>query len=275
MHGLGNDFIIIDAINQRVDEPDLESLSRQLCDRRFGVGADGVILGLTSKTSDFKMRIFNSDGSEPEMCGNGIRCFSKFLYENHLTEKDVFSVETMAGIIVPALIIRNGTVEGVEVDMGVPVLERNYIPMTGPYGEKVIGEPLKLKGKTFVITSVSMGNPHVVIFVDNLKDMEGDKWGPLLENHEYFPERVNVEFAQILNPKEIVAKVWERGAGETMACGTGACAILVAGVLNQKCERAATIHLPGGALSIEWQEADNHIMMAGPAAFVFRGEVEI
>lgn len=262
LHGLGNDFAVVDAINQRVDLNDASRISQLVCSRNFGVGADGLILVLPSSKNDIQMRIFNPDGSEPEMCGNGIRCFAKFVYENKMIEKDVFSVETGAGTIVPALILENGEVKAVEVDMGQPVYSK-------------INEELNVGGQTFRFTDVSMGNPHAVVFVDDLKALDIDRLGPLFENNPRFPKRTNTEFTQVINRKEAVVIVWERGAGETLACGTGACATLVAGVLNNKLDRKATIHLPGGDLLIEWQESDNHIMMTGPATSVYKGEIQV
>jgi diaminopimelate epimerase len=274
MQGLGNDFIILDAINQRLENLDFAKLSQDLCDRNFGVGADGLILVLTSEQCDFKMRIFNADGSEPEMCGNGIRCFSRFVYEQKLTEKDVFSVETLAGTIVPALIIQDGEVNAVEVDMGKPVLAPTEIPVKNFSGKNVIAQPLEIAGQTFTFTAVSMGNPHAIFLVDDLKRLDIDKFGPLLENHPYFPNRTNVEFVQILSRNEAILIVWERGAGKTLACGTGACASVVAGILNQQLDRKVVMHLPGGDLSIEWQKSDDHVIMNGAAETVFKGEIE-
>jgi diaminopimelate epimerase len=273
MHGLGNDFIIINTINQRTDNLNSFDLAKNLCHRHFGIGADGLILVEESKNSDIKMRIINSDGSEAEMCGNGIRCFSKYLYENDILNKEVFSVETKAGVIVPSLIIKDGKVIGIEVDMGIPILERKDIPMKGNPSDLVISEKLTINGSSFNITCVSMGNPHAVIFVDNLQDINLETLGPLFENHPIFPEKINTEFIQIKNRNEAFMLVWERGAGKTMACGTGACASVVAGVLNNKLNRKAKIHLPGGTLSVEWQETDDHIVLTGPSKNVFHGEI--
>jgi diaminopimelate epimerase len=275
LHGLGNDFILIDAINQRLDNLDYAKLAVNLCSRNFGIGADGLILVLASEKQDIKMRIFNSDGSEPEMCGNGIRCFARFVYENKLIEKEVFSVETNAGVIIPALVLKDGLVEAVEVDMGVPILDAAKIPLTGFTGSKIIAQDIEVDGQTFKFTPVSMGNPHAVVFLKDLKTLDINKLGPKFEKHEYFPQKINTEFVQVLNPKEAVVIVWERGAGETLACGTGACATVVAGVLNGVLERKVTVHLPGGDLNIEWQESDSHVIMTGPAQMVYTGEIEI
>jgi diaminopimelate epimerase len=273
--GIGNDFIIIDAINQRFDDLNFSQLSKRLCNRRIGIGADGLIIVAASQKTDFKMRIFNSDGSEAEMCGNGMRCLAKYVYQNKLIEKEVFSVETKAGIIVPALIIKNGQIDGIEVDMGLPKIKRKEIPMLGKPTENVINENLIVNKKTYKITGVSMGNPHAVVFVDNLQKIDLPKIGPLFEHHQAFPAGINTEFVQILNRNEAIMIVWERGAGATLACGTGACAVLVAGVLNNLLDRKALIHLPGGDLLIEWQIKDNRISLTGTATFVFRGEIDI
>lgn len=277
MHGLGNDFIVIDAINQRVETLDFTYLAALLCDRHLGIGGDGVILVLESETADLKMRIFNADGSEPEMCGNGIRCFAKFAYENTLIEKEVFSVETLAGNIVPALVIKSGRVEAIEVDMGEPILARQRIPMSGSPIDQVVREPLQVGplGTTYEITCVSMGNPHAVVFVDDLSQIDLTDIGPHFEQHPVFPQRINTEFVEVASRSEASLKVWERGSGETLACGTGACATLVAGVLADKLDRKALIHLPGGDLFIEWQSSNNHVIMTGPAMTVFAGEIDI
>ena len=273
MHGLGNDFIVIDAINQRLDELNLNQLATDLCNRNFGIGADGLILVLKSDKSDFKMRIFNADGSEPEMCGNGIRCFSKFLYDNKLVEKDIFSVETLGGIIVPALILKDGFIEAIEVDMGKPIFETKEIPVVGINKEKILNEPIRIANETFLFTAVSMGNPHAVVFVDDLQKIDIDTIGPLFETNSYFPEKINVEFVQIINRNEIALIVWERGAGRTLACGTGAAACVAAGIMNGLLERRVIVHLPGGNLIIEWQN-DEELIMTGPAETVFKGEID-
>ena len=262
MHGLGNDFIVVDAINQRLDVSESPELAKKLCERNFGIGADGLILALRPTHSDIQMRIFNPDGSEPEMCGNGIRCFAKFIHDNKMIEKDVFSVETAAGIIVPALITNNGEVTAVEVDMGAPAYTQ-------------IKEQIAVNNQNFEFTRVSMGNPHAVVFVDDLKKIDIEGLGPHFETHPTFPDRTNTEFIQVINRNEIVLIVWERGAGETLACGTGACASVVAGVLTDRLDRKVLVHLPGGDLSIEWQQSDNHVMMTGPATSVYKGEIEL
>ncbi|MFZ5943841.1 MAG: diaminopimelate epimerase [Bacillota bacterium] len=271
MHGLGNDFIILDTFTEDING-EYSSLAVKLCDRHFGIGADGLIFILPSDTADLKMRIINSDGSEAEMCGNGIRCFAKYVYDAGMVKDKTIRVETLAGIIVPEIIEGNTNEIWVKVDMGQPQLERSLIPMAGGEGQ-AIKEVLSIGDQTFAITAVSMGNPHCVIFLDDLEKIEIKHWGPLLEKHWAFPKKTNVEFVQIVNSRKALMKVWERGAGITLACGTGACAVLVAGVLNGYLDKKAEICLPGGNLDIEW--ADNgRIYMTGPAAEVFRGELD-
>jgi len=271
MQGLGNDFIIVNSLKESVPE-DYAFLTKKVCDRRFGIGGDGLMLVLPSDKADIKMRIFNSDGSEPEMCGNGIRCFAKFVYEEGIVNKTKMEVETLAGIIVPELILNNeGKVSAVKVDMGEPQLERSKIPMLGPEGH-VVNENLSVDGQGFAVTAVSMGNPHCVIFVSDVEKINIEEWGPLLETHKSFPRKTNVEFVQKVNSQEVIMRVWERGVGITLACGTGACATLVAAVLNKQTDRKATVKLLGGDLFIEWAE-NNHVYMTGPAIEVFRGTV--
>ena len=274
MHGLGNDFILINCLHKSLgDSSFLSYLTKKLCNRNLRVGADGVILILPSSKADLRMRIFNSDGTEAQMCGNGIRCFAKYAYENKLISKIKLTVETLAGIITPELIFKDEEVSGIKVDMGIPKLKRREIPMIGEDSPTVIDETLKINpGQIFKVTCVSMGNPHCVIFTDDVKSIAVSKIGPQIENHSLFPERINVELIQILNKKEIDLRVWERGVGETLACGTGACAALVAAVLNKKTDREATIHLPGGNLDIQWSD-DGHVYMIGPAEVVFKGEI--
>ena len=279
MHGLGNDFILIDCLSKLLgDSSFLSYLAKKLCDRNFGIGADGLILILPSSQADLRMRIFNFDGSEAQMCGNGIRCFAKYAYENKLISKNKFAVETLAGIITPELIfqvLKNKKVLRIKVNMGTPKLRRREIPMNGEDTPTVIDETLKINPEqTFKITCVSMGNPHCITFVNDVQSISVDEIGPKIENHPLFPEKTNVEFIQVLNKQEINFRVWERGVGETLACGTGACAALVAAVLNNKTDRKATIHLPGGDLDIQWAN-DGNIYMAGPAELVFKGEMTI
>lgn len=272
VQGLGNDFVIINALEEN-GFLNYFALAQKLCNRKFGIGADGLILILPSQTADIKMRIINSDGSEAEMCGNGIRCFAKYVYEQGIISKTKMAVETLAGVIVPEIIFENNKVVSVRVDMGEPLLERSQIPMLGKPG-RVIKERLKVIDEEFEITTVSMGNPHCVIFVTDLNKIDIEKWGPLIETHPVFPRKINVEFVQVINLHEVVMRVWERGAGITLACGTGACATLTAGVLNNLLERKAIIKLLGGELTIEWAE-NNHLYMTGPAVEVFRGKINI
>jgi diaminopimelate epimerase len=276
MHGLGNDFILIDCLSKSLGNSSfLSCLAKKLCNRNFGIGADGLILILPSSNTDLKMRIFNSDGTEAQMCGNGIRCFAKYAYEHKIISKIKFTIETLAGIITPELIFKGKEISGIKVDMGIPKLERKNIPMEGDNAPTVVDETLKINSKyIFQITCVSMGNPHCITFVNDVQSIPVEEIGPKIENHPLFPEKTNVEFIQVLNKQEINFRVWERGAGETLACGTGACAALVAAVLNKKTDREAIIHLPGGDLNIQW--ADNgHVYMTGPAELVFKGKMEI
>ncbi len=269
MHGTGNDYIYIDARKRKLQDP--EKMAVVMSDRHFGVGSDGLILIMASREADFKMRMFNADGSEAEMCGNGIRCFAKYVFDHGLTDKRQITVETPAGIKYLNLELKNRLVDKVRVDMGEPILMRDKIPMEGSHGT-VIGETLQLAdGVKFEITAVSMGNPHVIVYVEDVKNFPVEKYGPMIENHPLFPNRTNVEFVQTLGENEVVQRTWERGSGETMACGTGASAVTVAGVLNKKSARKITIHLNGGELETEWREDDGHVYLRGPAVEVFHG----
>jgi diaminopimelate epimerase len=270
MHGIGNDFVVVNSLTDGPPEDSLPELARNLNNRKFGVGGDGLILVLPSRIADFKMRMFNPDGSEAEMCGNGIRCFAKYVYDHQLLPETQVKVETLAGVKVLKLSLKSGKVENVRVDMGVPRLLRSEIPMKGDDNEKVVGEALKVEGRKFEITAVSMGNPHVIIFEDNLDNFPVAKFGPLIETHRSFPQRTNVHFVRVCNSGEIVVRTWERGAGETLACGTGACACVVASVLNSKTNRNVLVHLPGGDLKIEWL-GDSRVLMTGAAEEVFSG----
>jgi len=274
MHGIGNDFIMVDSLKETPDEATLPEIARKVNDRKFGIGGDGLILLLPSKVADFKMRMFNPDGSEAEMCGNGIRCFAKYVYDRKMLADTQVKVDTLAGVLMLRLQLRSGKVESVKVDMGVPHLLRSEIPMRGDDNGQVINETLKVEGKTYEITAVSMGNPHVIIFENHLDDYPVARIGSLIENHKAFPERTNVHFVQVLDNAEVRMRTWERGAGETLACGTGACAVAVACALNNKTSRNVLLHLPGGDLRVEWL-GDNRVMMTGPAAEVFEGEITI
>lgn len=268
LHGIGNDYIYINAIKYPVKNP--RKLAIAMSDRHFGVGSDGLILILPSKRADFRMRMFNADGSEAEMCGNGIRAFAKYVYDHKLTKKTHISVETLAGIKYLQCTVKRGKVHTVTVDMGEPILLRDKIPMIGNPG-MVIEEEIHVDGVKFPITAVSMGNPHAVIYVEDVKKFPVEKYGPMIENHELFPNRTNVEFVEIVNEKEVIQRTWERGSGETLACGTGASAVTVAGVLTKKTSRKLNVHLSGGDLTIEWNEKDNHVYLTGPAEEVFEG----
>jgi len=270
VQGLGNDFILVDCIKNEFDPEDFPSIAVKTCDRHFGIGADGLVPLFPSEVADIKMRIFNSDGSEAEMCGNAIRCAAKYLYEHGIVNNNKIRIETLAGIMIPELIINNGLVDLVRVDMGEPRLERSEIPMEGPPG-RVVNEPLKAGDTTYKITAVSMGNPHCVIFTPDVEKISLHVAGPFLENHPVFPRKTNVEFVQVINQDEVNMRVWERGAGETMACGTGACAAAVAGVINGYTSRRLSVRLKAGVLFIEWS-ADNHVYLTGPAEEVFTGE---
>jgi diaminopimelate epimerase len=275
MHGLGNDYLVVDAMQESPSESKLSALAKALSDRHFGVGADGLILVLPSRAADFRMRIFNSDGSEAEMCGNGIRLFAKFVYERGHTKAKDLEVETLAGIVRPRLRVRGGRVTSVRVDMGEPRLARSEIPMKGTDEAQVVNERLRVGGRRYQITAVSMGNPHCVMFVEDVDRARVGEIGPAIERHDLFPKRTNVEFAQVVGDGQIRMRVWERGAGETLACGTGASAVLVAAVLNGLAPRKAVVHLRGGDLKVSWNREDNHVFIEGPAAEVFTGETRL
>lgn len=267
MQGAGNDYVYIDATEHEVLQP--ERLAVEMSDRHFGVGSDGLVLILPSDKADFRMRMFNADGSEAQMCGNASRCVGKYVYERGLTSKKTVLLETAAGIKELDLHVSDGLVECVSVDMGVPVLEPAVIPVDLP-GERLVDVPLAVAGEEYRMTCVSMGNPHAVLFVPSLDGVDVHAVGPLAEHHACFPERCNIEFAEIVSPAEIRMRVWERGAGETLACGTGACATLVAAVLNGLTQRRARLRLLGGDLDIDWRE-DGHVCMTGGAETVFDG----
>ncbi|WP_371370914.1 diaminopimelate epimerase [Sporomusa aerivorans] len=268
-HGLGNDFVIVNGMKEVVGDYHKQALA--VCDRNFGIGADGLVVLLPSEIADFKMRIFNSDGSEADMCGNATRCVARYLYENQLTDKTVITLDTLAGIITPELIFENGRLVTVKVDMGEPKLKRGAIPLAGDPQEQAINIPFLVEGETYHITSLSMGNPHCIIFVDDIRTVNLPVIGPKIETHILFPKKTNVEFLQIVDRHTIRMRVWERGAGITKACGTGASAALVASVLNGYTDRQATVKLDGGDLFIEWA-SNNHIYKSGPAVEVFRGK---
>jgi diaminopimelate epimerase len=277
-HGLGNDFILVDNRNQ-VNPLLTPQQAIAWCDRHFGMGADGVIFALPGQNgTDYTMRIFNSDGSEPEMCGNGIRCMAKFLQALETEDGQppqlphTYRIHTLAGLISPTL-QPNGQVT---VDMGPPYLLAGEIPTTlGAANDKVVNQALTVAEKSWEVTCVSMGNPHCITFVEDVDAISLETLGPKFEHHEVFPQRINTEFIQVVRPDYLKMRVWERGAGITLACGTGACASLVAGVLTGNCDRAATVELPGGPLQIEWSAADNRVYMTGPAELVFTGKAKL
>jgi len=272
MHGLGNDYIVIDNRDARIIEDDLGRIARRLCRRRFSIGADGLLLLYNSSVADVMMRIFNADGSEAEMCGNGIRCVAKYCYENSIVSKTEMRIETLAGVKKIRLKIdADGKVRTVTVNMGKPILKREEIPVLGE-GE-CIDEPLEINGNHFKVTCLSVGNPHCVIFVDDVDAFPVEIFGPKIENHRLFPNRINVEFVQVIKRDELKMRAWERGVGETLACGTGACASVVAGNLLGKTDRVCTVHLLGGDLNINYR--NNNILMTGPAEKAFEGVLEL
>lgn len=268
MHGIGNDYIYINAMVEKIENP--SELAKKISDRHFGVGSDGIILIDKSDVADFKMMMWNADGSRGKMCGNGIRCVAKYVYEFAYTDKVFLTIETDAGIKRIWLSVVEDRVKSVQVDMGEPVLDPKLIP-TRLSKDELINHELTCKMGKFNMTTVSMGNPHSVMFVDEMDTHSMHKIGKALEVHEAFPDRANIEFITVLNRKSLKMRVWERGAGETLACGTGACAAVVAGVLNGLCDREVDIELLGGSLHIEWCQADNKVYMTGPAEFVCSG----
>ena len=270
MQGLGNDYVYMDAIHQKIENE--SSLAQFVSNRHFGIGSDGLILICKSDVADFKMRMFNSDGSEAEMCGNGIRCVGKFVYDKGLTDKTTVTIETLAGIKTLELNTKEGKVETVKVDMGEPILNPKQIPVISDE-EPVKNLMLEAEGRKFKFTCVSMGNPHAITEVEDTEKFDVEKYGKVLEIDKAFPNKTNVEFIQIVDKNHVKMRVWERGAGETLACGTGACATAVACYLNGKTDRNVEVELLGGKLFIEWNEENNHIYMIGPAVTVFEGEL--
>ena len=270
MQGLGNDYVYVNCFEEKIDNP--PELARRISDRHFGVGSDGLIMINPSDRADFEMEMYNADGSRGEMCGNGIRCVAKYVYDYGLTDKTRISVETLAGIKYLDLTVENGKVSLVRVDMGRPILEPENIPVQAE-GSRVVDEPLTVDGKEYRMTCVSMGNPHAVIFVDqDVRELPLEQIGPSFENHERFPKRINTEFARVLDRRTVEMRVWERGSGETLACGTGTCATAVACVLNGLTEDEITVHLLGGDLYIKWDREKDTVYMTGPAETVFDGE---
>jgi diaminopimelate epimerase len=269
MHGAGNDYIYVNCFDQPVPD-DPAGLARKVSDRHFGIGGDGLILIRPSAGVDARMQMFNADGSEAEMCGNGIRCLAKYVYDHGICRKDSLRIETGNGVLTLELEIAEQRVRRVRVDMGEPILEAEKIPTTLP-GNPVVGARLELDGKRLEVTCVSMGNPHAIVFVDQPTDDWVLGLGPEIEADRHFPNRVNAEFVQVISPTEVRMRVWERGSGETLACGTGASAVCVAGVLARRTQRTIVAHLPGGDLELQWAD-DNHVFLTGPAVEVFSGE---
>lgn len=270
MQGIGNDYVYVNCLEEKVDHP--EELAKLVSDRHFGIGSDGLILIKPSEVADFEMAMYNADGSRGEMCGNGIRCVAKYVYDRGLTDKTHISIETLAGIKYLELTVEKGQVSQVRVDMGEPELLAEKIPVISEQ-EKVIDVPITAGEKEYRMTCVSMGNPHCVVFMEDVEHLEIEKIGPLFENHKLFPKRINTEFVKVIDRKTLHMRVWERGSGETLACGTGACATAVAAMLNGFCEDEVQIHLLGGDLTIEWNKESNHVFMTGPAEIVFDGEI--
>ncbi len=272
MQGLGNDYVYVNCFEEKVENP--SELAVKVSDRHFGIGSDGLILIRPSEVADFRMTMFNADGSESEMCGNGIRCVGKYVYDYGLTDKTEVSVETLAGIKYLKFIIKDGKVDMVTVNMGEPILKPELVPVVGE-GDAVIDSPIEVAGKEYKMTCVSMGNPHSVVFVDDVDNFPLHEVGPLFEHHKAFPRRVNAEFCQVIDRTHARMRVWERGTGETLACGTGTCATAVACILNGKTEDEVTVTLLGGDLIIRWDREENVIYMTGPARVVFDGEIDV
>ncbi len=276
MEGIGNDYVYVDCTKNELEEP--SKVAIKVSDRHFGIGSDGLILICKSDVADFKMKMFNSDGSEAEMCGNGIRCVGKFIYDNNLSQKTDLTIETLAGIKKLKLNVENNKVSTVTVDMGEPILEAKDIPVNEaePFkstdGIEFNKVNINLKDKYFEFTCISMGNPHAVTFIEDTDNFELETYGKITEVDEHFPKKVNAEFIKIIDRNNIKMRVWERGSGETLACGTGACASAIASYLNGLTDRNVNVHLLGGDLNINWNEKDNHVYMTGPATTVFTGE---
>ena len=272
MEGCGNDYVYVNGFNTKIDNPN--ELSKIVSDRHFGIGSDGLIVINPSEVADFKMSMYNADGSEGKMCGNGIRCVAKYVYDYKMIDKEVITVETLAGIKTLKLNVENGKVKTVRVNMGSPIINAKDVPVISDK-EKVINEPVVIDGKEYNITCISMGNPHAITFVDDTDSLKIEKIGPGFEKNEIFPDRVNTEFIQIIDRKTIKMRVWERGSGETLACGTGACASVVACVLNNLTDNKVTVKLLGGDLEIKYDTDENTVYMTGPARIAFTGNIDI
>lgn len=273
MHGCGNDYVYINGFTEKLTAEEKPDFVRRVSDRHFGIGSDGVIFINPSTEADFEMEMFNADGSRSEMCGNGIRCVAKYVHDKKMTGREQFSIISGGQIKHMDLTVENGETKAVRVDMGEPELTADRIPVVSD-AERAVDEPIAVCGKEYRMTCVSMGNPHAVVFVEDTEKLELEKLGPCFENHERFPKRVNTEFVQVLDRGHVRMRVWERGTGETLACGTGCCATAVSCVLNGKTDRKVVVQVLGGELTIEWDEKSNHVFMTGPADFVFEGEIE-
>jgi diaminopimelate epimerase len=271
LHGCGNGYIYVNLFEEQLENP--AEMAIKVSDHHFGIGSDGLITIGPSDVADFAMRIYNADGSEAEMCGNGIRCVGKYVYDHGMTDKTDITVESGAGIKYLKLNVVDGKVDTVCVDMGEPIFAPEEIPVMAG-SNPVIDEPIRVGDREWKMTCVSMGNPHAVVFVDEVKDFPLEKYGPLFENHERFPNRTNTEFVEIIDRNNVFMRVWERGTGETLACGTGCCATAVACVLNGRTDRHVTVRVLGGEVIIDWDEKTGHVFMTGPAEFVFEGEIE-
>lgn len=272
MHGCGNDYVYVNLFEEQIENQAKVSIA--VSDRHFGIGSDGLITIGASEIADFRMRIYNADGSEAEMCGNGIRCVAKYVYDHKLTDKTEITVETGAGVKTLQLTVEDDKVTLVRVDMGEPILTPDEIPVVAD-GDRVVDEPIVVDDKEWRMTCVSMGNPHAVVFVDDVAHFELEKYGPLFENHVRFPKRTNTEFVQIISRNEAIMRVWERGSAETWACGTGTCATVMACILNGLTDNDVLVHLRGGDLRIVYDEKSNHVFMTGPATEVFEGEIQL
>ena len=274
MHGCGNDYIYVDASREHVPQEQKPEIVRRLSDRHFGIGGDGVIFIHPSREADFEMEMYNMDGSRAEMCGNGIRCVAKFVYDKHLTDKTSISVASCGKVKYLELVVEEGEVSTVKVNMGSPILKAADIPVISSK-EEVIGDEIEVNGQTYSMTCVSMGNPHGVVFLEDIDSLALEEIGPCFENHQRFPKRVNTEFVKVIDEETIQMRVWERGTGETLACGAGGCAAVVASVLNGLAKEQATVKLAGGNLQVNWDRKENLVYMAGPAVTVFEGEIAL
>ena len=275
MHGIGNDYIYINALDGLpVQSSEIPELARRVSDRHFGIGSDGLVLIKPSTTADYMMDMYNADGSQARMCGNAIRCVAKYVYDRGLTRKKSLLIETLSGIKSLDLHLSKNEVARVSVNMGRPVFDPVQIPVRW-HDSKMVDEPIAVAGHLYALTCVSMGNPHAVTFIDSVESLDLAKLGPAFENHSLFPDRINTEFVQVIDRHNLRIRVWERGSGETMACGTGACACVAAAVATGRAERKVTVHLNGGDLQIEWEKSSDDVIMTGPAAFVFDGKIDI